>query len=68
MEMMAILKNFENSGKLKVMAPEGQTCIFFILISTLERLLQFSYANLASMHLGPKPVIQDTDERTPQKT
>lgn len=41
---------------------------FFILISTLERLLQFSYANLASMHLGPKPVIQDTDERTPQKT
>lgn len=29
MEMMAILKNFENSGKLKIMAPEGQTCIFF---------------------------------------
>lgn len=68
MEMMAILKNFENSGKLKIMAPEGQTCIFFIHISTLERLLQFSYANLASMHLGPKPVIQDRDERTPQKT
>lgn len=40
---------------------------FFILISTLERLLQFSYGNLASMYLGPKPVNQDTDERTPQK-
>lgn len=31
MEMMAILKNFENSGKLKIMAPEGQTYIFLYL-------------------------------------